>query len=67
MLVFHKVLPEKKMLETDSVMPQITFARNIEHIITDIHVDNTLRNIEVFFFGSKLKHNSNAHSIDNYT
>jgi hypothetical protein len=50
MLVFHKVLPEKKMLETDSVMPQITFARNIEHIITDIHVDNTLRNIEVFFF-----------------
>jgi hypothetical protein len=55
MLVFHKVLPEKKMLETDSVMPQITFARNIEHIITDIHVDNTLRNIEVFFFWFKIE------------
>jgi hypothetical protein len=55
MLVFHKVLPEKKMLETDSVMPLITFARNIEHIITDIHVDNTLRNIEVFFFWFKIE------------
>jgi hypothetical protein len=43
------------MLETDSVMPQITFARNIEHIITDIHVDNTLRNIEVFFFWFKIE------------